>query len=178
MEQWRPAVGFEGLYSVSDRGRIRRDKATRMNPVGSIVRTPVDQRGYPMCSIRGHTGKFTTKRVHVMVLEAFAGPRPEGYISRHLDGNPSNNNVSNLRWGTYRENSADTKRHGRATTGENHPFCRLTEAKVRMIRVLWEARVFPRCEIAEVFGISDAHVSGICNGTFWKEVEGVGECVR
>lgn len=55
-----------------------------------------------------------TTRVHVLVLEAFDRPRPKGAVCRHLDGNPINNHLSNLAWGTHKENTEDRKRHGRA----------------------------------------------------------------
>jgi HNH endonuclease len=58
----------------------------------------------------------TRKFVHRLVLEAFVGPCPTGLECRHLDGDPSNNRLDNLRWGTRLENVADTIRHGRRRT--------------------------------------------------------------
>lgn len=50
--------------------------------------------------------------VHLLILEAFQGPRPEGTVTRHLDGDKTNNRLSNLRRGTPAENSQDAMRHG------------------------------------------------------------------
>ena len=68
--------------------------------------------GYPMVypSYRGYQVRAF---VHQLVLLAFVGPMPEGQLTRHLDGNPQNNVLSNLRYGTALENSQDAVRHGR-----------------------------------------------------------------
>lgn len=56
--------------------------------------------------------KKMTAKVHQLVLEAFVGPRPEGMVTRHLNGDPSDNRLTNLAWGTHAENNADTVQHG------------------------------------------------------------------
>jgi hypothetical protein len=50
--------------------------------------------------------------VHRLVLAAFVGPCPEGMEVRHLDGNPANTRLANLRYGTHSENELDKVRHG------------------------------------------------------------------
>src|SRR5262245_38045005 len=64
--------------------------------------------GYPVVQL-GRGNYFRTSR---LVLLAFVGPCPEGMECRHLDGNPQNNHVDNLRWGTSAENTEDQRRHG------------------------------------------------------------------
>lgn len=58
--------------------------------------------------------KLNRKRflIHTLVLEAFVGPRPEGAVCCHIDGDPTNNHVTNLRWGSYSDNNHDLVRHG------------------------------------------------------------------
>ena len=53
-----------------------------------------------------------TRLVHRLVLEAFVGPRPEGMVARHLNGDPGDNRLENLAWGTQSENNYDKVRHG------------------------------------------------------------------
>lgn len=65
----------------------------------------------------GKKGQKAFARVHRIVIEAFKGPCPQGYVCRHLDGNPSNNRIENLEWGTQAENYADSIRHGTARIG-------------------------------------------------------------
>ena len=119
-EQWKPVVGYEGLYEVSDHGRVRSIERTVEFKDGRKPRTfpSVELRSNPQPS--GHlyvnlskSGKALTLRVHRLVLMAH-GRMPEGdEVCRHLDGNPANNHVSNLAWGTVSENRYDTVAHGR-----------------------------------------------------------------
>lgn len=51
--------------------------------------------------------------VHLLLLDAFVGPRPAGQETRHLDGNPENNSLDNICYGTRKMNSEDRVRHGR-----------------------------------------------------------------
>lgn len=81
-------------------------------------------------------GRYVTRRVHQLVLLAFVGPRPEGMQCRHLDGDPTNNQLENLRWGTPLENHADSVRHGTISRGERHPAAKLTRDAVLAIRRL------------------------------------------
>ncbi len=69
---------------------------------------------YKIVGLRSPDNPGTKKQVYVhqLVLGAFVGPCPIGMECRHLDGNPSNNFLSNLRWGTHLENMEDMRRHG------------------------------------------------------------------
>jgi hypothetical protein len=61
---------------------------------------------------REYGGTEAYPHVHKLVLEAFTGqPRPEGMVCCHVNGNPSDNRLENLRWGTLRDNAADKRRH-------------------------------------------------------------------
>lgn len=126
MERWLPVVGFEGMYEVSDHGRVK-SLPCRV-PYGSNGAT-VGRRGRIMkpwwVSNQGNRqgtlvvglGRGNRFRVSHLVLEAFVGPCPDGQIARHLDDDKANNHISNLVWGTYSENSYDAvrnKRHGMA----------------------------------------------------------------
>jgi hypothetical protein len=109
-EEWRPVPGWEGLYDVSDHGRVR--SLPRKYVPGRILRAPVAKNGYPMVVLK-HRERCRYAPVHRLVAEAFIGPLPTRHQTRHLDGNPLNNNLSNLTYGTVSENSYDAVRHGR-----------------------------------------------------------------
>ena len=82
---------------------------------GSFVRGMRGKILTPRVGASGHLRVWSRGRyhsVHVLVLETFYGPRPEGYVARHLDGNPGNNHPGNLAWGTFSENNHDSVRHG------------------------------------------------------------------
>ncbi|MFI6491240.1 NUMOD4 motif-containing HNH endonuclease [Streptomyces sp. NPDC050564] len=121
-EQWLPVVGFEGKYEVSDLGRVwalKREVAL----TGSA-----DKDGYRVVSLVDLSGARKARKVHTLVLEAFIGPRPPGHVSRHLDGDPANNELPNLAWGTQAQNVADAIRHGthaglaKVSCPRGHPY--------------------------------------------------------
>jgi hypothetical protein len=136
-ETWLPVVGFEDLYEVSESGRVRALPRVVMRngkPVHRVARElktyPNVQTGYMMAHLTPREGaKYLKKRtVHQLVLEAFVGPRPDGYQACHNDGSRTNNHVSNLRWDTVSANAYDRVDHGRHpyasrdTCSEGHPM--------------------------------------------------------
>ena len=116
-EEWRPVVGHEGAYEVSDLGRVR--SLSRLITVGNhlqrhtgrVVGLRLNRDGYPTV-VLAMNGKRDFARVPVLVCEAWHGPRPEGLEVRHLDGTRLNASPENLAWGTHAENCQDTVRHG------------------------------------------------------------------
>ena len=85
---------------------------------------------------------------HRLVLLAFRGPCPPGMQSRHLDGNGKNNELSNLCWGTPKQNRADQKIHG------THR-CKLTESDILLAQHLFYVRGLTQIRIAAFLGVSD-----------------------
>lgn len=57
-------------------------------------------------------GRRNSQCVHKLVLTAFVGPAPDGCECLHINGDPSDNRLQNLRWGTRSENIKDKTRHG------------------------------------------------------------------
>lgn len=111
-ERWRPVVDYEGLYEVSDRGRVRSLRFGRWGTRQRILRPWTNPDGYKVVELCRRPGS-TDKRVHCLVLESFIGPRPDGFYGCHNDGNPSNNHLGNLRWDTPSSNLFDKVKHGR-----------------------------------------------------------------
>jgi hypothetical protein len=97
MEEWRPVVGYEGLYEVSSLGQIRGLKRGRI-----LSQFPTDK-GYLAARLTNVKGK--TCRVHQLVAAAFLGPVPNGRVVDHIDANRGHNAATNLRYATYRENT-------------------------------------------------------------------------
>lgn len=176
-EHWREIAGFEGLYEVSDHGRVRgvprlvdvpassRSPAHVRQVSERILGTARDASGYPQANL-WKDGKGSVRRVHALVLEAFVAPRPPGAFCCHRDGSRTNNRADNLYWGSALENHLDAKRHGTFRTGEAHGSARLTNRDVQAMRDL-DGKV-PRGLIAQRFGISATHASGILNGRYWR----------
>lgn len=109
-EIWKDVVGFEGRYQVSNLGRVRSvDRPVRVVCKG--VDTFRIARGRLLRPGRAHSGhvsvaigKGNSRLVHQLVLEAFVGPRPKGMESLHLNHDPQDNRLLNLRYGTRSEN--------------------------------------------------------------------------
>ena len=114
----------------------------------------------------GGTGKQKVFGVHRLVLEAFVGIRPPGQECRHLDGNPENNRLENLCWGTPTENQGDRVRHGTTNRGERNGMSKLTRKQAEAIRKRRLAGE-PLKAIAEDFGIHIATVCDIAKGRRW-----------
>ena len=135
VEEWRPVVGWEGLYEVSNRGRVRTVAHTIQRSNGRAQTIAANVRKDGPTGAYGHRGvplwrdgHQTMVPVHSMVLAAFVGPRPPGFVACHNDGDPGNNCVGNLRWDTPSSNSYDMVRHGhhhlarRDRCGYGHEF--------------------------------------------------------
>jgi hypothetical protein len=106
--------------------------------------------------------------VHILVAYAFIGPRPSPSMQvRHKDGNPSNNKLSNLEYGTASDNALDKRLHGTDNRGEKHPFAKLTEKDVSEIRDLLSQGIKQRT-IAGLYNVSQQTISVIKNNKNWK----------
>lgn len=113
MESWRAIPGEPG-YEASSLGRVR--------SVNRHVQTPTGLRRQAGKLCRGTPGRDghlyiylpgnRNRAVHRLVAETFLGPLPVGLQTRHLDGDPSNNRVDNLQYGTGSQNMQDAVRHG------------------------------------------------------------------
>lgn len=115
MEQWKDIVGFEGWYQISNLGRVR--SVPRVVPHKSkhgsvayqrweskILRPTITNQGYEMV-VLSKSGKFSYPTVHRLVAIAFI-PNPHNKRTvNHIDGDKTNNVVSNLEWCTSSENN-------------------------------------------------------------------------
>lgn len=111
-EEWRPVVGWEGVYEVSSKGRVKRVLGGAGKVVGRVLIGKVDKDGYPSVLLM-HNNVKKYVRNHRLVCEAFHGPQPEGKpLVLHWDDDPANNDKDNLRWGDLSDNQADAVRNG------------------------------------------------------------------
>lgn len=116
-------------YEVSEFGSVRRLPSRRP------LRSYVDRDGYK-CFVLHKSGKRYAFKAHQLVLFTFVGPKPEkDSVTRHLDGDPSNNHFSNLTWGSHNQNWDDKIRHGKATIGSKNGRSKLSDLGVQMLRL-------------------------------------------
>lgn len=127
-----------------------------------------DRNGYHRVNLN-NSGKAQQIPVHILVLITFVSPRPDGMVCRHLDGNPANNHVSNLAWGTPLENSADKNLHGTDNRGEKCYKAKLTNADVLAIRARY-ANSETLSDIAKDFPVVASGIFKIVRRETWKHI--------
>ncbi len=123
-ELWQPVEGYEGLYEVSDLGRVRSverrvpHRNGLMTVKERILRaTLCGPKNYEYRAVAlSKDGKPVTHKVHRLVAKAFIGI-PEGYEVNHKDLDKFNNCLSNLEVVTHQQNQLHAGAHGRLGNG-------------------------------------------------------------
>lgn len=162
-------------YFVSDLGIIYGPGSMGRRDYHVLDSYPNDKAGHQVVDIY-IDGKRRHKYVAVLVAEAFI-PNPYGYpIVRHWDGNPYNNHVSNLRWGTHADNMHDAMRHGtfhHFTPEEDKMALRVLRTPVKAIDIKTgeEFEFESQAEAARVLGVHQANIRHVLSG-FYKKTGG------
>jgi hypothetical protein len=169
-EQWRPVVGMEGFYEISNRGRIRTLHKIGRHPKSDMLTPVPNAKGYLRVHLTDGKRRFS-RVVHRLVLDAFRGPQPSAiHECNHKDGRKANNVASNLEWVTPVENNAHSVANGFWTPaiGEDHGMAILTEADVRIIRTL-RGKV-TGAELGRRYHVNPQTIRAIWTGRNWKHV--------
>ncbi len=172
--RWRPVVGFEGFYEVSDDGLVMSLNYRRTGKA-ALLKTPphASRQGYMRCLLRNGTTK-ASMLVHRMVAEAFLGPppHPSKWTVNHKDGDKLNNLLENLEWASPKDqvHHADEVL-GKHRRGEKCGMAKLTNEQAAEIAE--RGRSESRVAIAAEFGIASASVYGIMTGQRWSSVTGI-----
>lgn len=143
---------YANNYYVYSNGRVWLPKLFRF----SAIKTRPS--GYTQIRINR---KFIS--LHRIVLTLFDRPPKRGEQGRHLDGNPRHNWISNLKWGTPKQNAADKIRHGTTNEGERHGRAKLNEKHVRILR-----RRYKSGETDIIARYAARH--GMCKTSVWNAV--------
>jgi len=160
-ERWRDVPGFEGLYQVSDWGRVRSldrvvvDSLGRQRLIRGRLLKPISLNGYHYVGLF-RDGEQTRCLVHRLVLLAFVGEPESGQECRHLNGDPANNRLENLAW-------------GRKLMGENHGRAKLTEADVLAIRAM--AGDYSQRALGRMFSVSQMQIWQIIRRKLWAHLD-------
>lgn len=145
-ERWLPVPGYEEWYSVSDHGRVRSTKYKQPR----FLRPRSDKSRYGHVSVQlCRDGVAKSFRIHVLVMLAFVGPRPDDMEVCHFDGDPTNNTLTNLRYDTASANEWDKVRHGthhqlrKTNCPQGHPYddenTSIDKRGYRFCRACWRA---------------------------------------
>lgn len=163
----KPVVGVDGYFITKDGIMLSKKVGGRLKPLKTYVKIG----GYLEVKLR-KDGGYVHAPIHKAVLEAFVCRKPPNLEARHLDGNPQNNRVENLKWGTRQENNNDQVLHGTAyvAKGVLHGKATVSESDVLEIRaadlkIIGTARAF-----SERFGVSVTQIFRIKNKTCWSHI--------
>lgn len=176
-EVWHPVVGYEGLYEVSNQGRVRSVERTyetrnKWNTFTRIKRSyvlkgKIDCYGYKTVRLsRGSRRDWAWRTVHSLVAEAFIGPRPRGQQVRHGPLGKAVNTPENLCYGTAQDNANDRVRDGNSGRGTANPKNKLSEKEVMEIyqHPQWRGSAVM---LAKKYGVQPALISKIRKGQSW-----------
>lgn len=126
-EHWKPVKGYEGLYEVSDLGRVRNKK-------GKILKASTGSNGYKILQLCKNS-IVKNKKVHRIELEAFK-PKPfKNAVVDHIDGDKQNNKLANLEWVTSSENQKRAMEKGLKTRGAARVDAKLTKQQARNLKI-------------------------------------------
>ena len=177
--EWRPVVGYEGLYDVSNCGNVRRVAAGTRNVVAGRILKASRTKGYWVVSLFKDLCRKQCY-VHRLVVEAFLGPIPDDMEVNHKDGIKLNCCSTNLEVVTHQQNAIHAHAKGLVphARGERHSRAKLTAKQVEEIRREYRPgrisrggtgyRVF-----ADRYEISVSSVGDILSGKNWKITKGV-----
>jgi len=115
-------------------------------------------------------GKYYQERIHRLVADAFMNNPENKPCVCHVNGDPSDNRVENLYWGTYKENTQDMWKHGTMHCGEKVKHSKLNPEKIRLIRLLHDFFKWKQGKIARLFKVDSSNISRIVNNHYWKQV--------
>ena len=159
-EIWLPVKGYEA-YSISNFGNVKRGSR--------ILKQHYSSTGYFQLSL-SRNGIKITRKIHIMVAQAFLGDRPYKMEVCHSDGNSRNNKLENLRYDTRSANCMDAYRHGtlKIKKGEMSNLSKLKSEDV--LNILEMRKKYKVYEIASLFGVTDDCIYSIYNGTNWRHL--------
>jgi len=157
-------------YYVTDTGKVLSVRRPKMRE----LKQHLEQNGYmsvTLCSgIRGQGAKHKTSFIHSLILEEFVGKRSCGkQHARHKNGNPLDNRLDNLEWGTAQENANDRIKHGRSGKGEASPVSRLKNKDVISIRKKY-ANGVSAADLAKEYNHSLRNIFLVVKRETWQHI--------
>ena len=175
-EVWKDIPNYEGLYQVSDLGRVKSlpkkwigGKGAKRSHNGKILKSGRNEKGYLSVVFYRYNTKITRK-VHRLVLLAFIGE--SNLQCNHKNGIKDDNKLENLEYCTRSENMKHAFRLGlsKGRKGIDHHMCKLTEKEVFEIRDLYSSGLFSQRKLAGIYGIVQVQICDIIRKRTWKHI--------
>jgi len=171
-ETWKPIAGYEGIYEVSDLGRVKRVAPSKHSYPGKILAGGLDQDGYRILLLYKLDGKRRMFKEHRLVAQAFI-PNPDNFPQvNHKNTVKTDNRVENLEWCSSKHNINHAVDNGlwNPSKGESHHQSKLDERAVQEIRQLLSEGT-SHSAIARMFGVQHSTIGDIHRGLTWKHVQ-------
>lgn len=169
-EIWKDIEGFEGIYEISNFGRLKSKRG--------ICNYKPKPNGYVRVKLCKH-GNESWQSIHRLVAESFIHKEKGKSIVMHIDNNPSNNHSSNLKWGTYSENNiqaiSEKRRSNKSgikrpySSGEKSPTSIFTNVQVLAIKDAI-SKGHSLSKIGKYFRTSRGTIWKIKAGYSWRSV--------
>lgn len=178
-EIWKDIIGYEGLYQVSNLGRVKsveriikyngtgKGGSTRLYP-SVILRQCLNTVGYYQVSlsINNNRKRFM---VHRLVAQAFCNAVIDKYYVNHIDGNYLNNVVDNLEWVSSIENARHAIVMGlHEIYGEDSHFSKFTNSQADIIRRIKEKGISTK-DLSNLLGVNKSCINRINNGETYNK---------
>ena len=173
-EEWRAIPGFEQRYEASNLGRVRSVARTITDSLGKtyeikskILRLSQRSKQRPYLRVGLFDGnKLHHHNVHRIVARCFIGQCPKSMIVLHGIKGSLDNSVTNLRYGTHKQNSEDKVRDNTTSRGEKCVTSKLKTSDVLLIRKLY-AVGSRQVDLAKQFGVEQTTISRIVRRRSW-----------
>lgn len=167
-EKWLPVEGFEGIYEVSNMGRVRSMRAHYNTWVGRILTPVPNSKGYFGVALY-RDGKRHYGAVHILVARAFCQRSEERTCVNHKHGIVTDNRATELEWCTHKENTAHAYKTGLMAPlkGASNGASILTQEKVDEIRRRYAAGGIPMRVLAEEFGVINQTIWCVIRRKTW-----------
>ena len=178
-EEWKDIKGYEGLYQVSNMGRVKslgriviRKNGKKLSIKERILNPWISCGGYLQVELHNGSGKRNTPKVHRLVCEAFHENPENKPCVNHIDENKANNEASNLEWCTYEENNTHGSRLARIAKSLSKPVGQYTPDG-QLVKI-WQSAL----EVQRRLGVDPSAIRKVARGEqktaygyVWKDIE-------
>lgn len=175
-EVWKDVPGYEGLYQISNYGRVKSlaRKSSGKRPIDQIIKQVKDAYGYYTVGLHNAKGGIAshTVKVHRLVAMVFVQNPNNLPEVNHKDEDKTNNHADNLEWCTTKYNLTYGHRLDCAR-GERNKKHKLTEEQVLEIRRIYKKGdlKYGQSALAKMYGVSHPSIASIVKNKTWKHLQ-------
>lgn len=166
-EVWKPIINFEGLYEISNFGRVK-SLGNNKYKVDKIIKHCISKNGYAYCTLWINCKQKKYKIHRLIAIHFIPNPENKPFIN-HIDSNRMNNSIENLEWCTQKENIHHAINNGRMDfNGEKNPSAKLNKSDVYNIKKLHNNLVSIK-DLSTKYSVSDVSIRNIINDKTWSK---------